>query len=66
MYNLASKLLAPLFDPLTLAILLVVLALLVWKRRLLAIRLLIVSIAILLAFTSSFVAGALVHSLEDQ
>jgi len=66
MYNLASKLLAPLFDPLTLAILLAVLALLAWKRPRLAIRLLIVSVALLLIFTSSIVASALVHSLEDQ
>jgi hypothetical protein len=33
MYNLASKLLAPLFDPLALAIMLAVCALLTWKRR---------------------------------
>jgi uncharacterized SAM-binding protein YcdF (DUF218 family) len=66
MYNLASKLLAPLFDPLTLAILLAICALLTWKHRRLAMRLLIVSVALLLLFTSSIVAGALVHSLEDQ
>jgi len=66
MYNLASKLLAPLFDPLTLAILLAACALLLWKRRRTAVRLSIASLALLLVFTSSFVAGALVHSLEDQ
>src|ERR1022692_4565068 len=66
MYNLASKLLAPLFDPLTLAILLAVGALLAWKRRRLAFRLLIAAVALLLVFTSSVVANALVRSLEDQ
>jgi uncharacterized SAM-binding protein YcdF (DUF218 family) len=66
MYNLASKLLAPLLDPLTLAILLSVCALLAWKRRRLAIRLLIVSVALLLLFTSTVVVDALVRSLENQ
>jgi hypothetical protein len=33
MYNLTSKLLAPLFDLLTLAIVLAACALLAWKRR---------------------------------
>jgi uncharacterized SAM-binding protein YcdF (DUF218 family) len=66
MYNLASKLLGPLFDPLTLAILLAACALLAWKRRRLALQLLIASVGLLLLFTSSFVAGALVHSLEDR
>jgi uncharacterized SAM-binding protein YcdF (DUF218 family) len=66
MYNLASKLLAPLFDPLVLAILLAVCALLVWKRRRLAGWLLAVSIALLLVFTSNIVSTALVRSLEDQ
>jgi hypothetical protein len=33
MYNLASKLLAPLFDPLTLVILLAICSLIAWKRR---------------------------------
>ena len=64
MYNLASKLFAPLFDPLTLAVLLVVCALLAWKRRRLALRLLIVSMALLLAFSSMVVASALAGSLE--
>src|SRR5580704_1620157 len=66
MYNLASKLLAPLFDPLVLAILLAVCALLVWKRRRLAGWLLAVSVALLLVFTSNIVSTALVRSLEDQ
>jgi uncharacterized SAM-binding protein YcdF (DUF218 family) len=66
MFNIASKLLAPLFDPLTLAILLAVCALIAWKRRPVALRFLIVSLALLLIFTSSIVAGGLVHSLEDQ
>src|SRR5271163_3889692 len=66
MYNLASKLLAPMFDPLTLAILLALGALCAWKRRRLSIRLLIISVALLLVFTSSFVARPLVHSLEDR
>ena len=66
MYNLASKLLAPLFDPLTLAILLAVCALLAWKHRRLTLRLVAVSIAILLIFTSKLVSNALVRSLEDQ
>ena len=66
MYNLASKLLAPLFDPLTLAILLFVCALLAWKHRRLAMRLLIVAVALLLVFTTRFVSNALVRSLEDQ
>jgi hypothetical protein len=52
MYNPASKLLAPLFDPLTLAILLAICALLAWKYRRLAMRLLIVAVVLLLAFTS--------------
>jgi uncharacterized SAM-binding protein YcdF (DUF218 family) len=66
MYNLASKLLAPLFDPLTLAILLAFAALVAWKRRRLSIPLLFISVALLLVFTSSFVARPLVHSLEDR
>jgi uncharacterized SAM-binding protein YcdF (DUF218 family) len=66
MYNLASKLLAPLFDPLTLAILLAVCALLAWKHRRFALRLLAVSIALLLIFTLKLVSNALVRSLEDQ
>src|SRR5271155_103593 len=66
MYNLVSKLLAPLFDPLTLAILLAACALVAWKRRRLSIRLLIVSVALLLVFSSTVVAKALVRSLEDQ
>jgi uncharacterized SAM-binding protein YcdF (DUF218 family) len=66
MYNLTSKLLAPLLDPLTLTILLAICALLAWKRRRLALRLLIASVALLLVFTSSFLVGALVGSLEDQ
>ena len=66
MYNLASKLLAPLVDPLTLAILLAACALLAWKRRRLSIRLLIVSVALLLIFSSTVVAKALMRSLEDQ
>jgi hypothetical protein len=43
---------ARLFDPLVLAILMTLGALLVWKRRRLSIRLLIVPVALLLAFTS--------------
>lgn len=66
MYNLASKLLAPLFDPLTLAILLAACALLAWKRRRLTVRLLLGSVGILLVFASTPVAAALAHSLEDQ
>jgi len=66
MYNLASKLLAPLVDPLTLAILLTACALLAWKHRRLALRLLIASVALLLVFTSTVMATALMHSLEDQ
>jgi len=66
MYNLASKLLTPLCDPLALAILLLVCALLTWKHRRLAMRLLIVAVVLLLAFSSKFVSGALVRSLEDQ
>jgi len=66
MYNLASKLLAPLFDPLTLAILLAACALLAWKRRRLAIRLLLMAVALLLVFASRIVEGALVRSLENQ
>jgi len=66
MYNLAGKLLAPLFDPLALAILLAVCALLAWKRKRLAVRLLIVSVALLLAFSSKVVERALVRSLENQ
>jgi uncharacterized SAM-binding protein YcdF (DUF218 family) len=66
MYNLASKLLAHLFDPLTLAILLSVCTLLFWKRRRLALRLLIVAVALLVVFTSSVVSNALVRPLEDQ
>jgi|SRR5579862_664356 len=66
MYNLASKLLAPLFDPLVLAILLAIGALVIWKRIRLAVRLLILSVALLLIFSSPIVAGALVRSLENQ
>ena len=66
MYNLASKLLAPLFDPLALAIMLAVCALLTWKHRRLATRLLVVAVVLLLAFSSKLVSGALVRSLEDQ
>jgi uncharacterized SAM-binding protein YcdF (DUF218 family) len=66
MYNLASKLLAPLFDPLALAILLAVCALLAWKRRRLAAWLSILSLALLLAFSCDVVARALMRPLEDQ
>lgn len=66
MFNLLSKLLAPLGDPLILAILLAVCALLGWKRRRLAFRLLIVAVALLLLFSSRVVERALVRSLEDQ
>src|ERR1017187_2308826 len=66
MYNLASKLLAPLGEPLILAILLAVCALLAWKRRRLAFRLLIVAVAFLRLFSSKVVERALVRSLEDQ
>jgi hypothetical protein len=66
MYNLASKLLAPLFDPLILAVFLAVCALLAWKRRQLSLRLLFASVALLLVFTSTVVENALVRSLEDQ
>jgi hypothetical protein len=66
MYNLASKPLAHLSDPLTLALLLSVCALLFWKRRRLALRLLILSVAFLLVFSSKVVSNALVRSLEDQ
>jgi hypothetical protein len=53
MYNLSQQTPGALFDPLTLAILLAVLALITWKRRGLAMRFLIVSLALLLIFTSS-------------
>jgi uncharacterized SAM-binding protein YcdF (DUF218 family) len=66
MFNLASKLLAPLLDPLAVAILLAVCALLVWKRRRLAVRLSIGSAALLLAFSSKVVERPLVRSLEGQ
>ena len=66
MYNLVSKLLAPLSDPLVIAVLLLVCALLAWKRRRLALELLIAAAALLLVFSSPIVAGALIHSLEDQ
>jgi uncharacterized SAM-binding protein YcdF (DUF218 family) len=66
MYNLASKLLAPLFEPLTLAIVLAACALLAWKRRRLAFRLLVAAIALLLVFTSRVTVGALVGSLKNQ
>jgi uncharacterized SAM-binding protein YcdF (DUF218 family) len=66
MYNLASKILGPLFDPLTLAIVLAACALLAWKRRRLAFRLLVAAIALLLVFTSRVTVGALVGSLENQ
>jgi len=66
MFNLASKLLAPLAEPLALAILLALCALLAWKRRRLAVRLLIASFAILLAFSIKVVERPLVRSLEDQ
>jgi len=66
MYNLASKLLGPLGDPLVLALALSACALLAWKRRRLAFRLLIASFALLLIFSSSILANALQHSLEDH
>lgn len=66
MYNLASKLLGPLCEPLTLSIFLALCALLTWKRRRLAIRLAILSVAVLLVFSTAFIEGALVRSLEDQ
>ena len=53
-------------EPLTLAILLLVCALLAWKHRRLATRLLIVAVVLLLAFSSKPVSGAMVRSLEDQ
>jgi uncharacterized SAM-binding protein YcdF (DUF218 family) len=66
MYNLVSKLLAPLIDPFTLALLLAICALLAWTRRRLALRFLIASVVLLLTFSSPIVARALMHSLEDQ
>jgi uncharacterized SAM-binding protein YcdF (DUF218 family) len=66
MYNFASKLLAPLFDPLTLAMVLAACALLAWKRRRLSFRLLIAAVSLLLVFTCGVVADALVGSLENQ
>jgi len=66
MYNIASKLLAPLFDPFTLAILLAVAALLTWSRRRLALRFLLASILVLVIFSTSFVPNLLVRSLEEQ
>ncbi|HUD99496.1 MAG TPA: YdcF family protein [Bryobacteraceae bacterium] len=66
MYNQASKLLGNLADPLTLIILLVLCALLLWKRRRLALWLLISSIGLLLIFTSTFASKRLIRSLEDQ
>jgi len=65
MYNLASKLIAPLFDPFTLAVLLAIAALLFWKRKRLALRLLIASILTLVVFSTAFVPNLLVRSLED-
>jgi uncharacterized SAM-binding protein YcdF (DUF218 family) len=66
MFNLASKLLGPLCDPLILAILLAGCGLLTWKRRRLALRLLIASLALLLVFASTEVATTLAGSLESQ
>jgi uncharacterized SAM-binding protein YcdF (DUF218 family) len=66
MFNLASKLLGAFLDPLVLAILLAGCGLLVWKRRQLALRLSIASLAVLLFASTKFVERALVLSLENQ
>jgi uncharacterized SAM-binding protein YcdF (DUF218 family) len=66
MYNLASKIITPLFTPLTLSILLATGALLLWKRRRLAFRLLAASVVLLLVCTSGVLEGMLVGSLENQ
>jgi len=66
MFNIASKLLAPLLSPLTLAVLLAVCSLLAWTHRRIAIRLLIASVTFLVVFSSTIPSSALVRSLEDQ
>ena len=64
MYNFASKLIAPLFDPYSLAVLLAVAALLTWRRRRLSWRLLLASVLLLLVLSTAFVPNLLVRSLE--
>ena len=66
MYNFASKLIAPFFDPFVLAVLLALATVLTWNRRRLARGLLLASVLLLLVFSTSFVPDLLVHSLEDQ
>jgi uncharacterized SAM-binding protein YcdF (DUF218 family) len=66
MFNLASKFLGSLLDPLIPALLLALLALLVWKRRGLALRFSIASFALLLLCSTKFVELLLVRSLEAQ
>ena len=66
MYNLASKLLEPLADPLVWAILLMLAALLLWRRRGLARWLSVASVLVLVVFSTKIGERALVLSLENQ
>jgi len=66
MYNLASKLLDPLTDPLVLAILLLLCALLFWRWRRVALGLIAGALALLLVCSSKIGERALVVSLENQ
>ena len=66
MYNLAGKLFAPLANPLALALLLLLAALVVWRRRRLGVWLAAGAVTLLLAGSVKIVERALVRSLEDQ
>lgn len=65
-YNFASKFLTGLIDPFNVALLLAVGALLCWKTRPVALRLLIASIVLLVVFACPETSLVLTRSLEDQ
>jgi len=66
MYNFASKFLSVLIDPFNVALLLAVGALLSWKRRPLALRLLATSMFLLVVFSCPETSLVLMRSLEEQ
>ena len=65
-YNFASKFLTLLIDPFNLALLLAVGGLFCWKRRPLALRLLIASMLLFVVFSCPETSLVLTRSLEDQ
>ena len=66
MYNYASKILSSFLDPLSIAVLLLVVAVLCWRRRGRSLTLVLICLVILVTFSSRLVSERLLRSLEDQ